>query len=170
MPFLSDVQSLEFWWAIKMFTAKTGSGGFPAYGSGNATAATPINRIKKLPQTILVRQLLRRYAAPEALVMLGRRIAEQTGCLFDFDHAKQILSLDHILRQLPRNAPNVVCVIGDGYGYLTSLIHRALPQTKVICVNLGRTLFFDIYYTRLATETSMGLITAHREGGLSSMP
>ena len=40
------------------------------------------------------------------------------------------------------------CVIGDGYGYFTSLLKYLDPNMKIICVNLGRTLFFDVLFTK----------------------
>ena len=43
-----------------------------------------------------------------------------------------------------------VCVIGDGYGYLGSVLKAADPGLAVTSVNLGRGLLFDVYYTLLA--------------------
>ena len=40
-----------------------------------------------------------------------------------------------------------ICIIGDGYGFLSGLIKLTNPNIKVISVNLGRTLFFDVFYS-----------------------
>ena len=41
-------------------------------------------------------------------------------------------------------------VIGDGYGFMTSLLKMRYPQATVICVNLGKVLMFDAAYTKMA--------------------
>lgn len=42
-----------------------------------------------------------------------------------------------------------MCVIGDGYGYLGSLLKAFDPSVEVTSVNLGRGLLFDVYYSGL---------------------
>ena len=62
------------------------------------------------------------------------------------------------LRESGAETPKVVCVIGDGYGFFSSLVHQAIPGVKVVTVNLGRTLLFDAYFCSLATKAPLGLI------------
>ena len=40
-------------------------------------------------------------------------------------------------------------MIGDGLGYLGSFLRAVDPGVEVNSVNLGRGLFFDVYYTLL---------------------
>ena len=53
-------------------------------------------------------------------------------------------------------------MIGDGYGFLGLLISRLFPTTKVVSVNLGPILFFDVLMTSME-ETSVAV--CHGCGG-----
>ena len=50
-------------------------------------------------------------------------------------------------------------MIGDGFGYLGSFLKAIDPGVEVTSVNLGRGLFFDVYYTLLAhPKARLGLV------------
>lgn len=79
------------------------------------------------------------------------------GCLLQFSEAAQAISAHFVIGQLcslrgikaegmnlSRLGARTVCVIGDGYGFLTSLLRIFDPGISVISVNLGRGLFFDV--------------------------
>ena len=114
--------------------------------------------------------LLKKYGCVDFLRIKGQLVAAKSERVFQFDCAKQVLSLQCILMKLlngniPASFPfretgiKTVCVIGDGYGYMTSLLKLVSPALKVICVNLGRTLLFDTYYIqKVLADEQVGLI------------
>ena len=122
-------------------------------GFGSFQPANLINKIKFLPQKFLLSHLLEKNHCSDYLVEKGKRAALMSGRLFDFDCVKQVLSLHLIVKLLNSKAYlshcgiKTVCVIGDGYGYFSSLIKLVDPDVKVISINLGRTLFFDVLYS-----------------------
>jgi hypothetical protein len=65
----------------------------------------------------------------------------------------------------------VVCVIGDGYGYFTLLLKYLDPDLKIISVNLGKTLFFDVLSAQkgLPDEETMLLDAINRQKPLVSL-
>jgi len=76
----------------------------------------------------------------------AKEIARRSGRLFSFDCVKHILSFHTILKLI--DEVQTICVIGDGYGFLSSFIKLICPQAKVISVNLGRILFFDVLFSK----------------------
>jgi hypothetical protein len=123
------------------------------YGFGSYKPRNLINHLGSLPEIVLQSHLLRKYHCPKYLVHAGKTIAAKSGNIFSFDSVKQILSLNTILKTLD-NGDNLtgqgirsVCVIGDGYSFFSSLIKLVDPDIKVISVNLGRTLFFDVLFS-----------------------
>ena len=122
-------------------------------GFGSIKPANLINKIKFLPQKFLLSHLLEKNHCSDYLVKKGKLAALMSGRLFDFDCVKQVLSLHLIVKLLNSKAYlshcgiKTVCVIGDGYGYFSSLIKLVDPDVKVISINLGRTLFFDVLYS-----------------------
>tara|TARA_X000001388_G_C2229183_1_gene122420 strand:- start:1948 stop:2625 length:678 start_codon:yes stop_codon:yes gene_type:complete len=80
-------------------------------------------------------------------------ILDKYGFSQSVDSYKQITSYSKVMEVLKDkkyfedHQKKCVCIIGDGYGFLTSFIHLIDPQTKIICINLGRTLFFDVFYS-----------------------
>jgi len=75
-----------------------------------------------------------------------------TGQLISFDHVKQALSVNTILQCVPEF--NCVCIIGDGYGFMGNILKAIKRDAQIISINLGRTLVFDVFYTRLAHANS----------------
>ena len=67
---------------------------------------------------------------------------------FSYDCARQALTLNKICLSLDNLETKTFCIIGDGYGSLGCLIKKVFPKSKIISINLGRTLFFDVYYSQ----------------------
>lgn len=123
------------------------------YGFGFFSTASSYNKFKFFPQKLLLAYLLKKHECSNYLIKNGDLIAFMSGRLFDFDCVKQVLSLHSIIKLLDsgiylfRRGIKTVCVIGDGYGYFSSLIRLIDPDVRVISINLGRTLFFDVLYS-----------------------
>lgn len=129
-------------------------------GFGDYVSPNTWNRVKFLPTKILLYFIIKKFRCPSYLIEMGRSIAYKSERLYDYDCVKQVLSLNEILRQLGVETLNykhnplsskgvkVACVIGDGYGYFSTLLKTFAPDIRVISVNLGRTLFFDVLYSQ----------------------
>jgi len=137
------------------------------FGFGSYQPKNLINQVKSLPKRVLLSYLLRKHHCPKYLVSAGREIVAKSGFVFHFDSVKQILSLSTILKtlgkgdNLTRQGIRSVCVIGDGYAFFSNLIRHIDPDIRVISVNLGRTLFFDVLFSeRCYPEMHPILLTA----------
>ena len=151
---LSDVTS-SHWRSVGWQEVKKGPRGWKLEGAGFGSRRqdTLLNRLVRWPSTRMTFDLLRENECSEELVALGIEVAKRHGRLFDFDCARQVLTLNLLASRLEEmNARNrrefegVIAIIGDGYGYLGSLLGQWLPKATIVEINLGRTLFFDAYY------------------------
>jgi len=115
---------------------------------GDYRPLTFYNCITSLPQRLLLHYLLKKYHCSQPLIKAGKQIARRSGRIFSFDCVKQIISLHVISQILDSKSFKTVCVIGDGYGFLSSFIKLIFPHIKVVSVNLGRTLFFDVLFSQ----------------------
>ena len=140
-------------------------------GFGAILPNSVFSRLKNIPETFLCLNLLKEHKCSSFLQAKGKLVSSEREALVTFNCVRQILSLQWILSGLlsedvPDSSPfqkagiKVACVIGDGYGYMTSLLKVVDPELKVISVNLGRTLLFDVFYSqRNFTAPKVGLIT-----------
>lgn len=123
------------------------------YGFGFYKPRNLINQFRSLPERVLLSHILRKYNCLKYLIHAGKAILAKSGHILNFDSVKQILSLNTILRKLGTGSNltgqglSSVCVIGDGYAFFSSLIKLIDPNIRVISVNLGRTLFFDVLFS-----------------------
>ena len=123
------------------------------FAFGGYRTKNMINQLKHIPMRILLSYFSREYHIPQYLLQAGKTILDKSGFLPSIDSYKQILSYNIILNTLANNDKfpgpiiNSICIIGDGYGFFSSLIKLTNPNIKVISVNLGRTLFFDVIYS-----------------------
>lgn len=75
-------------------------------------------------------------------------VAKKSSRLFDFDFARNILTVNLLMERIPDIEEKTFCIIGDGYGALGCLLKKSFPKSKIIFINLGRTLLFDLYYSK----------------------
>ena len=64
-----------------------------------------------------------------------------------FDCIKQVLSINKILENDVTLDGKTICVIGDGYGFLGIFLKKLFPNSKIVSINLGRILIFDLLLT-----------------------
>jgi len=131
-------------------------------GFGSWLERKPINQIRQLGASLLVATMKRRYSCSDDLWKLGKKLALKHGRIFDYDCAKQVIAVDSIIKGLGADYRTVdtnifsnagigrVCVIGDGYGYMGSLIKAIDHSVTITSVNLGRGLLFDAYHSMKA--------------------
>lgn len=95
-----------------------------------------ISHLARLPQRARIARLL-----PMAF-----RVVRKMGMHFSFNCFKDVCALELILRHLDPEARKRrlnVLMIGDGYGFFSSLIKTALPNARLVLVDIGKTLLFQ---------------------------
>lgn len=84
------------------------------------------------------------------LIRIGKKLAEEMDGYFSFDCFRQVYSLSLILKTIQKlnigDDPNIM-IIGDGFGYLACLLKKVIPDSKIVLVDLGKTLIFQYYYS-----------------------
>ncbi|MBN1431640.1 MAG: putative sugar O-methyltransferase [Methanomicrobiaceae archaeon] len=84
------------------------------------------------------------------LLRIGKELAVEMDGYFSFDCFRQVYSFDLIMKQLKNlnigDNPRIL-IIGDGFGFLSCLIKKVIPGARIILVDLGKTLFFQYYYS-----------------------
>ncbi|MDP2652753.1 MAG: putative sugar O-methyltransferase [Candidatus Omnitrophota bacterium] len=78
---------------------------------------------------------------PRALVVL-----KAMGLSFTYDGFRQICSLALIKTRMSPASSFTVMVIGDGYGFLSCLIKSVWPDSRIVLVDLGKTLLFQAHF------------------------
>ena len=123
---------------------------------GHFIRNTLLNNIKYSVIKILSDYVLKSNMKNKNIELKSRETAKKQNRLFEFDCVKQTLSLNKIVNFMPEflSEEKTVCIIGDGYGYLGSILKNINPKLTIVSVNLGKTLFFDTYYTRLGCPES----------------
>lgn len=140
-------------------------GGFDmhGFGFGNRLRNSFIYRILTLPELVATPWLVRKYSSSARFLQEGRAVAKRQDMLFGYDCLRQVLAVGFVCRQfdkeesdLPLSSHGIrrVCVIGDGYGYIGSLLKLIDPAIQVLSINLGRTLFFDAAYTKMVHQSA----------------
>lgn len=98
----------------------------------------------------LTRWLELKHQADQEIKICALKICKATNRLYDFDCLKQLLSAQRIHAAKSIQEFETVCIIGDGYGFMGSLLKKHWPHLRIVSVNLGRTLLFDVHFTEKA--------------------
>jgi putative sugar O-methyltransferase len=79
----------------------------------------------------------------------ARKIARRQGRQYDLDLLRHAITLAFFRTHLNiENEPDPMCIIGDGYANMSTVILGALPKSRVILVNLNKTLIVDLICLR----------------------
>jgi hypothetical protein len=70
---------------------------------------------------------------------------------YDLDVLRQVLTLSFLNKFVPNalQSQATVCVIGDGFGYMTALLFASSRAGRVVLVNLIKTMLVDLWYLKL---------------------
>jgi len=129
------------------------------FGFGHFVRPKTLRHIKYFLPSVLARQLLSRYGVSKETKAAGLDLAKRQDRLLLYDEVKQIIIADILKKQDIIKKSNTIAVIGDGFGFMACLLRLLAPQAKIICVNLGKILFFDLLYAaKVFPETKMFLI------------
>jgi len=82
---------------------------------------------------------------------LAAEIASTQSRNYDLDLLRQVLTLSFLRARIPQlqKANSVACVIGDGFASMTSLLLASNSASRVVLVNLTKTLLVDLWYLKL---------------------
>jgi len=111
----------------------------------------------------------RQYRTLGQCEKLGREIAKRTGRQFTYDFLRHVFTLALIQQHRPEKvmAGNTL-VIGDGFGTMASLVLGRSPDTRVIIVNLTKSLTLDLMYLKRAYPSiDMALVKSDEEMDLA---
>ena len=75
-------------------------------------------------------------------------VVKKSSRFFDYDCSRNILTVNLLMQKIPDIEAKNFCIIGDGFGSLGCLLKKIFPKSKIIYINLGRTLLFDLYYSK----------------------
>ena len=118
-------------------------------GFGVFQPDTILNRLKSIPVSLYISRMLAQ--CDPGVVTAARNIVRDTGRIMSHDVARMILTVEFLKKNVQfRTDQNTYAIIGDGFGTLGSLIKAVDPRSRIIFINLGRTLFFDLYYTHMS--------------------
>ncbi len=115
-------------------------------GFGNFVSSNSLRALKHFLPNRRAQSLLNKFHVDGKIQSAGFNVAKKSKREVDFDCVKQMLSVDLMNKHEVLNKAKTIVVIGDGYGYMTALLRTIVPEAKIICINLGRVLFFDVYY------------------------
>ena len=87
---------------------------------------------------------MKEHNAKEKTISCAKSITKQLNVLFSFDHAKHVIIYDFLDSYSLFKTQNIICIIGDGHGFLGTLIKAMCPDIKILFINLGRNLLIDI--------------------------
>lgn len=81
---------------------------------------------------------------------VAKQICSTQGRAYTLDFLRQAITLSFLDKYLPKSFSNdfYTCVIGDGFGSLTSLILESSFRKRVILINLSKTLLVDLWYVK----------------------
>jgi len=71
----------------------------------------------------------------------------KSGQIFSNDVTRCALTVDYLKKNIGDLNSKTITIIGDGYGRLGCLIKLLFPKSRIIYINLGRTLLFDYYFS-----------------------
>ena len=128
------------------------------YGFGNHRKNTILNYIVTTPERLLLNNILKEYHPSNKTVDSVKEILKKWDILFGYSHLKNLLSFETINSYKLFNTTKYICIIGDGYGFLGSLIKLIFPNSKIIFINLGRVLMFDVFYSSVLFKDPKSLL------------
>jgi hypothetical protein len=131
------------------FNFTYGPEGFAAIGPIGAisTKRGPAHRLAHRLLQAPLRAIGRRFAAFPAIDRVAAEIAERQGRVYDKDLLRHALTLALLRRHLDlEDEADPIAVIGDGFANMASLILACLPNSRLILVNLAKTLLIDMAF------------------------
>lgn len=121
-----------------------------AGGFGDFTSNTFKNILNHSAELLLTEYLLYKQGVDKQLIQMSRMICGKQKKLQMFDSVKHLIILNNLKKNFELDKYSSFCIIGDGFGYLTSVLRALYPEKKIFNVNLGRQLLYDYILLRQA--------------------
>jgi hypothetical protein len=113
--------------------------------SGDGFGYTPLLPLKgRLFSWLTIALYLMKLSGRIAVMKNMRRamlVAKKMGHPFTYDCFRALCTYTFYIQG---NAYSRIAIIGDGWGYLSGLIHEFCPDTSVFLIDLGKTLTFQV--------------------------
>lgn len=141
------------WSGFRSSMVKKNDNGFTlkGYGFGDFRQKSLLNYCRNIVSTNVSKKFYNSFNPSANVDQALDTLLEKLSLIFSGDCYRPALTIDLIQKTLGKDLNNMtLAVIGDGYGFLGCLLKETFPNCKIVSCNLGRQLFFDIYYTSLA--------------------
>jgi hypothetical protein len=133
------------------------------YGFGDFKKRNLIDLIKNLPTYFYLKKKVFSLCNSSYLEIAITN-SKRSNQLMSHDSARMVLTLGLLTKYLPNMNNKTIVIIGDGYGRLGTLVKGAFPESKIIYINLGRTLIFDLVYSKKCfPKSSIKILHANLE-------
>ena len=117
------------------------------YGFGDFKERNLLDIVKNLPTYFYLKAKIYPLC-DKNLLRIALNNSKKSNQLMSYDTARMVLTLDLLASNLPDLKNKKIVIIGDGYARLGTLIKGAFPDSKITYVNLGRTLLFDLVFSK----------------------
>lgn len=139
-----------------------GKGGF-----GDFIPSTGMQTLLHSPDILLSRRYSKRHVNSDDIREAGIVVARKSGRIFSYDCARQLIAIEKTISVLQKEIEEArisrIAVIGDGYGFLGNTLKLLYPLQKIIFINLGKQLLFDVEITRRNFSESSMLLVKSKE-------
>lgn len=121
------------------------------FGFGTFRPFSPIKALLHMHESLMAIIICFLNINNKYLLLSALKVGFKSKRIIDFDLIKQAIALDYILQKIPTEKldftkKKTVCIIGDGYSSMGSLIKILFPETRIVFINLGKTILFDLHY------------------------
>jgi len=123
------------------------------HGFGNLTTKDPFRKLLDYLCNLSYLMRMPQRTKLMRLMFPARRVCKSMGVYFSFDCFKQVCALELIMRNMENKIKDKrlnFLIIGDGYGFLSSLVKSVIPNSTIVLVDIGKTLLFQAIYCQKA--------------------
>jgi hypothetical protein len=117
------------------------------YGFGDFKRRNLPDAIKNLPTYVYLKTKIFPLTNYNYL-KIAKKNSKASKQLMSHDSARMVLTLELLNKYLPDLNDKKIVIIGDGYARMGTLIKGVFPKSTIIYVNLGRTLIFDLVFSK----------------------
>ena len=139
-------------------------------GFGTMYAPRPLGQAAHLLQRITYSRVTSRLHSYKSVWRTAIRLARDLQFDLTFDVWKQSVALAVLADHWAAHnlSPRTFAMIGDGYGFLGALVRRRLPESRIYCIDLPKTLVFQAHTHEQADRTAKMSIVS-KDGGVADV-
>lgn len=157
---LEEEPSLSSHWSERHSDFSCEAGVFTGIrGFGNLTPRTWRHRIAHRVMQVRLRRTMVHFEAFPHLMKRGSEVASKQNRTLDLDLLRQVASLSVIEQYSKPTSDPTVLVIGDGFGAFSSLVLQHRPKSRIVLVNLDKTLLVDLVFIKMVLGNQFDAVT-----------